>query len=384
MLSMPLLFTPGPTPVPESLRQAMSEPTLHHRTPEFESIFARARAGLLELLGMKEVLMLASSGSGAMEACVLTFSAKKMLSVNSGKFGERFGKIAKSHKIPYTEIINEWDTPASVESVLEILQNDKDIDCFCMQMCESAGGLRHPAEAIAKAIKEYNPNIIVVVDAITAMGVEAIDTSHIDALIGGSQKAFMLPPGLSIIGLSPQAIQKIEERDVGFYFNLKTELKNQAKNTTAWTAPTTIITGLAKYFELISQNGGQEAGQSNRIQQVYKDTKARSLSTQKALESIGLKIYPKSPALAMNTIYDEKNAANLRKVLKTDFELNVAGGQDRLKTSIVRINQMGLIPLSQSLWVVNAFELALQKLGLRDFTGQANKVFLESYYALQV
>ena len=377
--STPLLFTPGPTPVPESLRQAMSEPTLHHRTPEFESIFAKAREGLLELLGMKEVLMLASSGSGAMEACVVTFSAKKMLSVNSGKFGERFGKIAQAHKIPYTEIINEWDTPASVESVLEILHNDKDIDCFCMQMCESAGGLRHPAEEIAKAIKEYNPNIIVVVDAITAMGVEAIDTSHIDALIGGSQKAFMLPPGLSIIGLSPQAIQKIEERDVGFYFNLKTELKNQAKNTTAWTAPTTIITGLAKYFELVSQNGGQKTG----MEQIYKDTKARSLSTQKALESIGLKIYPKSPALAMNTIYDANNAANLRKILKTDFNLNVAGGQDRLKTSIVRINQMGLIPLSQSLWVVNAFELALQKLGLRGFNGEANKAFLESYYALK-
>lgn len=377
--STPLLFTPGPTPVPESLRQAMSEPTLHHRTPEFESIFAKAREGLLELLGMKEVLMLASSGSGAMEACVLTFSAKKMLSVNSGKFGERFGKIAQAHKIPYTEIINEWDTPASVESVLEILHNDKDIDCFCMQMCESAGGLRHPAEAIAKAIKEYNPNIIVVVDAITAMGVESIDTSYIDALIGGSQKAFMLPPGLSIIGLSPQAIQKIEERDVGFYFNLKTELKNQVKNTTAWTAPTTIITGLAKYFELVSQNGGQKTG----MEQIYKDTKARSLSTQKALESIGLKIYPKSPALAMNTIYDENNAANLRKILKTEFNLNVAGGQDRLKTSIVRINQMGLIPLSQSLWVVNAFELALQKLGLRGFNGEANKAFLESYYALK-
>lgn len=381
--STPLLFTPGPTPVPESLRQAMSEPTLHHRTPEFESIFAKAREGLLELLGMKEVLMLASSGSGAMEACVLTFSAKKMLSVNSGKFGERFGKIAKAHKIPYTEIINEWDTPASVESVLEILQNDKDIDCFCMQMCESAGGLRHPAEAITKAIKEYNPNIIVVVDAITAMGVEAIDTSHIDALIGGSQKAFMLPPGLSIIGLSSQAIQKIEECDVGFYFNLKTELKNQVKNTTAWTAPTTIITGLAKYFELVSQNESQNGGQSKGMEQIYKDTKARSLSTQKALESIGLKIYPKSPALAMNTIYDETNAANLRKVLKTEFNLNVAGGQDRLKTSIVRINQMGLIPLSQSLWVVNAFELALQRLGLRDFTGEANKVFLKSYYALK-
>ena len=164
---------------------------------------------------------------------------------------------------------------------------------------------------------------------------------------------------------------------MGFYFNLKTELKNQVKNTTAWTAPTTIITGLAKYFELVSQNGGQKNGQKNGMEQIYKDTKARSLSTQKALESIGLKIYPKSPALAMNTIYDEKNAANLRKVLKTEFNLNVAGGQDRLKTSIVRINQMGLIPLSQSLWVVNAFELALQRLGLRDFTGEANKVFLK-------
>lgn len=369
-----LLFTPGPTPVPESLRQAMSEPTLHHRTPEFESIFAQAREGLLELIGMKEVLMLASSGSGAMEACVLTFSASKMLSINSGKFGERFGKIAKAHKIPYTEIINQWDTPADVESVLGALKQDESIDCVCVQMCESAGGLRHPVEQIAQAIKAHNPRIVVVVDAITAMGVEAIDVTHIDALIGGSQKAFMLPPGLSIIGLSEYALQRIDERDVGYYFNLKTELKNQAKNTTAWTAPTTIITGLAKYFELLKRDGG--------AQKVYEKTRARSLATASALESIGLHIYPKTPALAMNTIYDEEHAAPLRKILKNEFQVNVAGGQDRLKTSIVRINQMGLIPLSQSVWVVNAFELALQRLGLRAFDGGANARFIETYFTL--
>ena len=367
-----LLFTPGPTPVPESLRNAMSEPTLHHRTPEFEAIFAQAKAGLLAMLKMPEVLMLASSGSGAMEACVCTFTQQKMLSVNSGKFGERFGKSAKAHRIAYREIMNEWNTPASVESVLNALKEEGDVDCFCIQMCESAGGLRHNVEGIARAVKDYNPRIVVVVDAITAMGVEEIDITHIDALIGGSQKAFMLPPGLSIIGLSQYATDLVNERDVGFYFNLKTELKNQRQNTTAWTAPTTIITGLAKYFEMLNGN----------FKDVYAKTKARSLATQKALESLGLKIYPKAPALAMNTIYDEANAAEMRKILKNRFGLNVAGGQDKLKTSIFRINQMGLIPLEQSVWVVNAVELALAELKLRAFDGVANKVFLETYYAL--
>lgn len=367
-----LLFTPGPTPVPESIRNAMGEPTLHHRTPEFEAIFAKARAGLLELIKMPEVLMLASSGSGAMEACVCTFAKNKMLSINSGKFGERFGKIAKAHKIPYREIINEWDTQASIESVLQALKEESNVDCFCIQMCESAGGLRHNVEGIAKAIKEYNPNIIIVVDAITAMGVEEIDVTHIDALIGGSQKAFMLPPGLSVIGLSKYAVEVANERDEGFYFNLKTELKNQSQNTTAWTAPTTIITGLTKYFDIVNGN----------FKEIYKHTKARSLATQKAILSLNLKIYPKTPALAMNTIYDEQHASTIRKILKNDFALNVAGGQDKLKTSIIRINQMGLIPLEQSVWVVNALELALSRLGIRTFDGEANKVFLESYYAL--
>ncbi|TLD96839.1 alanine--glyoxylate aminotransferase family protein [Helicobacter jaachi] len=367
-----LLFTPGPTPVPESIRKAMSEPTLHHRTPEFEAIFARMREGLLELIKMPEVLVFASSGSGAMEACVRTFTRKKMLGINSGKFGERFGKIAEAYKIPYCEIINEWDTPASVQSVLSMIEQDKQIDCLCMQMCESAGGLRHDVEGIAKAIKARYPHIAIVVDAITAMGVEAIDTTHIDALIGGSQKAFMLPPGLSIVGLSQYALEIIEEHSVGFYFNLKTELKNQRQNTTAWTAPTSIIIGLVAYFDMIKKD----------FASIYASTKARSLATQKALESIGLKMYPKVPALAMNTIYEPECAAQIRKVLKDVFMLNVAGGQDRLKTSIVRINQMGLIPLNESVWVVNAFELALEKIGRRNFDGSANKVFLEQYYAL--
>lgn len=368
-----LLFTPGPTPVPEDIRVEMAKPTIHHRTPEFEEYFKKARAGLKDLLNMPEVLMLSSSGTGAMEACVRTFCAKKLLSVNSGKFGERFGKIAKAYNIPNIEIKHDWDTPVEVEEVLEILKNDNDIDALAIQICESAGGLRHQVEKIAQAIKAHNPEIIVIADAITAMGVEPIDTRHIDALIGGSQKAFMLPPGMSIIGLSEKALNLIETRDIGFYFNLKTELKNQISNTTAWTAPTTIAIGLAKYFEIIQTLGG--------IDEIYRQTAKRAIATQNALLSIGLKIYPKNPALAMTTIIDEANASNIRKVLKNDFGVNVAGGQDHLKTSIFRINHMGIIPVNEALWVVNAIELTLEKLGVRKFDGSANIKFLESYYS---
>lgn len=368
-----LLFTPGPTPVPEDIRVEMAKPTIHHRTPEFEEYFKKARAGLKDLLNMPEVLMLSSSGTGAMEACVRTFCAKKLLSVNSGKFGERFGKIAKAYNIPNIEIKHDWDTPARVEEILERLANDNQIDAVAIQICESAGGLRHQVEKIAQAIKAHNPEIIVIADAITAMGVEPIDTRHIDALIGGSQKAFMLPPGMSIIGLSEKALKLIETRDIGFYFNLKTELKNQISNTTAWTAPTTIVIGLAKYFQIIQTLGG--------IDEIYRQTAKRAIATQNALLSIGLKIYPKNPALAMTTIIDEANASNIRKVLKNDFGVNVAGGQDHLKTSIFRINHMGIIPVNEALWVVNAIELTLEKLGVRKFDGSANIRFLESYYS---
>lgn len=361
-----LLFTPGPTPTPEFIRQAMAIPTLHHRTKEFEAYFAFVRERLIEMLGMQEALMLASSGSGAMEACVLTF-CKKPLCINSGKFGERFGKIAKAHKIPYIELKNKWDTPASVEEVEDILKKEPSIDSICIQVCESSGGLRHNVEEIAKAAKSINPKIFIIADAITALGVEKIDISHIDALIGGSQKAFMLPPGMAIIGLSSYALELIEQNDIGFYFNLKIELKNQRKNTTAWTSPTTIIIGLAKYFDEVDTNV------------VYKQTKAIALATREALKAIDLKIFPKSPALAMSAVYNER-ANEIRKILKDKYELNIAGGQDELKDKLLRINHMGVIPIYEASWVLNAIELALDDLGIKKFDGVANKVFLQRYY----
>ncbi len=364
-----LLFTPGPTPVPESVRLAMATPTLHHRTAEFEAIFKEARERLMRLLGMDECVMLASSGTGAMQACMLNLCATKALTINSGKFGERFGKIADAMGRDKVEIKYEWNTPCSVEDVEKALHEHADIDAIFIQVCESAGGLRHPVEVIAKRVKEINPDIMVIADGITAVGVEKIDVSHIDALVTGSQKALMLPPGLAMIGLSAAAVQKTGEGK-DYYFNLATEIKNQQKNTTAWTAATTLIMGLNAIFDEIEKEG---------FDALYANTMARASATQAALEAIGFAMYPKTPALSMSTVYDE-DAEPLRKLLKTKYAVNMAGGQDHLKGKIFRINQMGLIPVYESAWVVNAIELALADLGRRAFDGTANRVFNETYF----
>ncbi len=364
-----LLFTPGPTPVPEAVRMEMAKPTLHHRTPEFEAIFKNARENLLKLFGMDEAVILASSGTGAMEASIINLTKKKALTINAGKFGERFGKIVKAHNLELVELKYEWNTPASVEDVLAALKENPDIDTIAIQVCESAGGLRHPVEAIAKAVKEFNSDIAVIADGITAVAVEPIEVSNIDALITGSQKALMLPPGLAMIGLSSFALDRIG-KGRGYYFNLASEIAKQQKNTTAYTAATTLIIGLNKIFDLVEQKGGFEV--------LYKETKARHKALLEALRALNLTIYPKAPALAMATIIDER-AEDIRKLLKSKYSINIAGGQDHLKGKIFRINNMGLIELNEMAWVVNAIESALEDLGDLEFSGIASKVFMQTY-----
>lgn len=362
-----MLLTPGPTAVPEFVRTAMSSETLHHRTPEFENIFKETRELLLELFDMPEAVMLASSGTGAMEACITNLTHKKALTVNSGKFGERFGKICAAHNIPFSEIKHEWNTPVSIEEIVNTIKNDEEIDAIFVQLCESAGGLRHPVEELARAVKEINPNITIVADGITAIGVEKIDTTNIDAIITGSQKALMLPPGLAMIGFSDDAVSKIEKKSAGYYFNLASEIKKQKTNTTAYTAATTLIIGLGSILSKLKEGG---------FDNLYEKTALRAKATREAFKAIGLEVYPHTPANAMTTIYTEDSNA-IRKVLKEKFDLNIAGGQDHLKGKIFRVNHMGLVADYEASWAVNAVEKALDELGIRTFDGTANKIFME-------
>jgi aspartate aminotransferase-like enzyme len=366
-----LLFTPGPTPVPESVRKAMAEETIHHRTPEFEAIFERARKALFSLMKTDEVVMLASTGTGAMEAAVTNLCRDTLLSINAGKFGERFGKIAQAHDLQNVELAYEWDTPATAEDVLSALQANPRIDAIAIQISESAGGLRHPVEAIAEAVKSVRPDVMIIADGITAVGVEAIDVTHIDALLAGSQKALMLPPGLAVVGLSNAAIEKIGAGK-GYYFNLATEIKKQRTNTTAWTAATTLVIGLEAVLAEIDAKGPEA---------LYDETARRGAATRAALEALGLHVYPKAPAASMTTI-DDANANEIRALLKNEFDVNVAGGQDHLKGKIFRINHMGLIKPYEMAWVANAVEVALDKLGRRPYDGTAGRIFNDVYFGL--
>ena len=363
-----MLLTPGPTPVPAFVRRAMSVETINHRTPEFEAIFKDTRALLLELFGMSECLMIASSGTGAMESCVINLCHKKALVIDSGKFGERFGKICKALNIDHTIIKNEWNTPVDINEVLNVIKNDDSIDAIFIQVCESSAGLRHPVNDIAKEVKKINPSVTIVADGITAVGVEKIDVSNIDALLTGSQKALMLPTGLSIIGLSDDAILKIQSKQSGYYFNLASEIKKQRQNTTAYTPTVSIIIGLKEILLHLKDKGFDE---------LYNKTALRAKSTRDTLVSIGLKIYPKIPANSMTTIYHEKSN-EIRNILKYKYGVSIAGGQDELKGKIFRINHMGLVEDYEAIWVVNAIELALDELKIRKFDGTCNKVMVEN------
>ena len=363
-----ILLTPGPTPTSEDIRLAMGAPTIHHRTKEMEDIFASTRELYLELVDMKEVVFFASSGSGAMDCAVSTFCQSKALVVNAGKFGERFTKIATHYDLAHKEMRYAWNESVSAEDIVTAIKNDTAIDSVFIQMCESAGGVRHPVEEIAQKVKHLNKDITIVIDGITAIGVEKIDTSCIDVLIGGSQKAFMLPPGLSMLSLSEHAVNKMKDiPSKSFYFDLNKELKTQQKNTTAYTPASSLIIGLEATLQKMKQIGYGE---------IYKQTSILALATRSSLGAIGLEIFPKSPALAMTTITHPR-AGEIIKLAKAKYQVHFAGGQDHLSGNIFRINHMGIAIVSELAFALSAVELILEELGIRAFDGRAGCVFYE-------
>ncbi|CAA6800428.1 MAG: Aminotransferase [uncultured Campylobacterales bacterium] len=365
-----LLFTPGPTPTKEAIRNEMAKPSIHHRTPEFSLIFNETRDLLKELFDMPEVLILSCSGTGALEASVTTFAKKKALIINSGKFGERFSKIAKSFNIEYDELKYDWNTPVDIDDVKSMIVKN-DYDSVFVQVCESSGGVRHPVEKLASTIKNINSDIYVVADAITAIGVEKIDVTNIDVLISGSQKALALPPGVALLGLSNYALKNLDTLATGFYFNLATELKKQKQNTTAWTPAISIIIGLRAVLKEFKEIG---------FENIYEKTKKISYATKSAIKTIGFELYPKKSAVCMTSVKSPR-ASDIISQLKVKYEVALAGGQDHLKGEIFRINHMGDVNIHEAVWVVNAIELTLDDMNIRPFNGEANKVFNEIYFA---
>lgn len=366
------VFTPGPVPVPSEVLIEMAKPIIHHRTEEFEAIFAEIREGLKYIYETgQEVFILAASGTGAMEASVANTLSRgdKALVVNGGKFGERWGKICRAYGVEVEELMVEWGREVNPADVQKALDNDSSINSVLIQASETSTGVKHPTKEIAE-ITGKRDDVILIVDGITGVGVFKLpfDEWGIDVLVGGSQKAFMLPPGLSFAAMSEKAWKFYERSDLPkFYFDFKAALKNAEKNTTPYTPAVTLIVGLAVVLKRFKAEGREN---------MHKRHARLALATREAMRAIGLDLFVQdTPSTALTTIVapPEIGAGKVVAGLRDEFGITVAGGQDQAKGKIFRVSHIGDIDKTDTLSVIAAIESVLSQLGYEFNFGAATK-----------
>ena len=377
------LLSPGPTAVPERVLLKMGEPMIHHRTPQFSAIFAEVKKDLKFLFQTEqEVLILASSGTGAMESAITNLFCKgdKVLFINGGKFGERWGQISKTYGLEPVEIKVDWGQAVEVAAVKDILYRDPSIKAVLMQASETSTTVAHPVKELAELTKDRDT--LIVVDGITAVGVSDLpmDKLGIDVLISGSQKAFMLPPGLAFIALSEKAWGFAEKSDIPkYYLDLKKENKNQVagKDTTAYTPAVSLVIGLAEVLKMVREEG---------LENLFKRHKVLADATRAAVKALGLKpLAPESPADSATGAFvpEGVDGGKLVKFLRDTMGVTLAGGQDHLKGKIIRIAHLGYYDTFDIIIAISAIEMALKKFGHNVELGKgvaaAQEILLERY-----
>lgn len=357
------LMIPGPTPVPESVLLAMAKHPIGHRTPEFSDIFANVSSGLKWLFQTsQDVFTFASSGTGAMEAAIFNTinQGDKVLCVESGKFGERWGKIVKA-KGGIPDILNvEWGTALNIDVLKEKMAANPDYKAVCVTHNETSTGVTHPLKEIAEVVR--STKALLIVDAITSLGAINLefDAWGVDMAVSGSQKGFMLPPGLAFIAVSDKAWKVVDKCEYpSFYFDLKAAKKNMEKNTTPYTPAVNLFVGLDESLRLM-----QEEGLCN----IFIRHERLGSCVRAAVEAMGLKLYVADKAAQSNTITaveapEGMNAENFRKMMKKRFDISLAGGQDELKGKIFRIGTLGFCCDRDVLATVACMEICLAELG---------------------
>jgi len=354
------LLSPGPTPIPNEVALAMAETMIHHRTPQFNKVFDEAREGLKKLFGTKnDVLMLASSGTGAMEASVanLFSPGDKVLVINGGKFGERWLNISNAFGLNPIEIKVEWGQAVRVADVEKQLRANPDIQGVMIQASETSTTVLHPIKEIAK-LTQNGP--LFLVDGVTAVGVVSLplDEWGIDVLVTGSQKALMLPPGLGFIALSDRAWEKTKKAKLPrFYFDLNLERKNQQKGSGAFTPAVSLIFGVRASLQMMQREG---------LQNVYARHDRLCRATRAAAKAMGLKLLaPDSPSPAATGIFlpGGIDADALLEYLRDKMNITLAEGQDQLKGKAIRIAHIGYMGAFDVITAVAALEMALRKFG---------------------
>ena len=256
MIRKTRLFTPGPTPLLPAAQFAMAAADIHHRTPEFRALYTRVLAQLREFVGTKnDVILLSSSGTGAMEASMsnLTCPGDRILVLSAGKFGERWTALGKAFGCEVDVVNAPYGQTFSLDQVKAALKLETRI--VFMQATETSTGVRHCTPGVAKLLKDIGSEALLVVDAITGLGTTHFDMDAwgVDVLIGGSQKAVMIPPGLSYLAVSERAWDRMEATyNPRYYFDLRKERKNAKNGESAYTPAVALIAGLGAALDWIA------------------------------------------------------------------------------------------------------------------------------------
>jgi aspartate aminotransferase-like enzyme len=379
-----MLMIPGPTPVPERVLLALAKHPIGHRSGDFSKIMAEVTENLKWVhQTQNDVLTLAASGTGAMEAGIINFLSPgdRVLVGNNGKFGERWAKLGKAFGLAVEEITAEWGQPLDPEVFRAKLEADldKQIKAVIITHSETSTGVLNDLETINKAVKAHGQALIIV-DAVTSLGAVnvPIDTWGLDIVASGSQKGYMIPPGLGFVAVGPKAWEAYKTaRMPRFYLDLAKYKKATDENSSPFTPPVNLIFGLQAALQMMKAEG---------LENIFARHQRLTQATREAVKALGLKLFASDTAAspAITAVSPAPlDAEKIRAVMKKQFDIVLAGGQDHLKGKIFRIGHLGFVSDRDILAAISSLEATLWELGYEGMApgagvAAAARMFAES------
>ncbi len=373
------LFTPGPTPIPETVMLKMAEPIVHHRNPEFNEVLTRVNHNLKYLFQTEQpVLTLTCSGTGGVESTFVSLFSPgdTIIAVNGGKFGERWVKMPKVFGLNVVEITVEWGKAPTEDQILSALKAHPKAKAVYLTHSETSTGAATDVKSLAKLIRE-NSTALVCVDGITAVGAHEMrfDEWGIDVCVTGSQKGLMIPPGLAFVALSKRAIEAMETSTLPkFYFDLKKALKSYADNDTPWTPAVSLVIGVDAALQKIREEG---------IENVWARHQRLANAIRAGVVGAGLKLFSDFPSFAVTPVWVPEGVEwkKFNKILKGKYGITIAGGQDNFTGKIFRISHLGYYDELDMITMIGALEMTLKECGHTFELGSGTKALLHSLMA---
>ena len=365
MLRKNRLFTPGPTPLLPAAQTAMASFTAHHRTADFRQLFQRVLADMKDFVGTQnDVLVLACSGTGVMEASVsnLTSPGDKVLVLTAGKFGERWTGLAKAFGCSVDVLSVPYGQTFSLDEIRAKITPD--LKAVFVQATESSTGARHDVEGIAKIVRGSGDGTLLVVDAITGLGTTHLDVDGwgVDFIIGGSQKALMMPPGLAYCAVSERAWKRMDTAtSPRYYFDLRKERKSAAKGESAYTPATSLFAALGAALEFVRGMGNGDLAKGREA--LVNNAELCAAMTRAGAKALGLNLYSEPPAAALTAITspDGLDSGKIVKEFRESFDAVVANGQGEMKGKLFRIAHIGYYDYLDTIGILAALEHVLAR-----------------------